>query len=141
MNRTFGIAAAIALATFLVGCASEREPVEVPLLRNPAYSCPGFMADSQGGLTGHFWTHPKYGVVLITPLSLGNHLVLYWPEGFTAQRIGDEVAILRPDGQLFALTTDAPPAEQVIPEDVTFKAWRLREQSVPEPGRTYLVCE
>ena len=76
----------------LVGCAPE----SVSLLTDTAHEKPQCYASSTTGL---LVVDPKYG----TGLTAGAPVVM-WPRGFTGRRLGSEVEVLSPTGNVVAIT-------------------------------------
>ena len=88
--------ATLGLALLLAGCGGAPEATtgeQVPLLTGDL----GCYAGGEGGATGHLIAEPQYGTSWF-----GKPVM--WPSGYTAWRIGTEVAVLDTHGKIKATT-------------------------------------
>ena len=92
-----------ALAMCLVGCLTLPEPVQL-ITGPPNHDGACFAATGSGLLV----VDPTYGTAIIGPdsmVALGDEPVtVAWRPGFTARRIGSEVEVLDPWGNVVART-------------------------------------
>jgi hypothetical protein len=102
------VAATLALALCLVGCARlplNGDPVQ--LLTSPPRFIPGCFTNSA---SGPLIVDPKYGTAIIDEIMIkvtGTRpppIPVAWRPDFTARRIGSEVEVLNPQGNVVATT-------------------------------------
>jgi hypothetical protein len=88
------VISALALALWVLGCASKAPPGEPVELLTARLGC---YAGGEGGATGTLAVDPKHGTSFL------GHPVM-WPAGYTARRVGAEVMVLDRDGEVKATT-------------------------------------
>jgi hypothetical protein len=98
------IVAGLVLALVVLGCASWRLGDPVPLLAG----IPANVGDSSGCFTsaieGQLVVDPTYGTAIVTSTRPEGRAIIAWRPGFSARRIGSEVAVLDTAGNMVATT-------------------------------------